>query len=148
MSLEDYRRKRKFGKTPEPTGKVKTSGKSIFVIQEHWTKGSRVHWDLRLEKDGVLKSWAVPKGVPEKTGVKRLAVPTEDHPVEYSKFEGVIPEGEYGAGEVKVWDSGTYEEKVWRDDKIELVFHGKKIMGDYIMIKTRMGWLVFKREVS
>jgi DNA ligase D-like protein (predicted 3'-phosphoesterase) len=142
MSLEGYKKKRKFGKTPEPVGKVRSTGKRIFVVQEHQAKN--LHWDLRLEKDGVLKSWAVPKGVPIEPKVKRLCIPTEDHPVEYADFEGEIPEGNYGAGTVKVWDRGTFQEKVWRSDKIETIFNGKKLKGTYVMIKTKMGWLIFK----
>jgi bifunctional non-homologous end joining protein LigD len=153
MALEDYKKKRKFDRTPEPEAKLRETGRNIFVIQEHWTKTSekkekldRVHWDLRLEKGEVLKSWAVPKGVPEKLGIKRLAVPTEDHPVDYAGFEGVIPGGEYGAGTVKIWDSGTYEKKEWNENKIEVFFHGKKISGLYVMVKTKLGWLIFKKE--
>lgn len=144
MALEEYEKKRKFNKTPEPKGEIKTTGKNIFVIQEHHARN--LHWDLRLEKDGVLKSWAVPKGVPTKPGVKRLAIPTEDHPVSYARFQGRIPEGEYGAGEVKIWDKGNYKGKSWDNKKIEIEFLGEKIKGNYVMIKTKMGWLIFKKQ--
>lgn len=143
MGLEEYRKKRSFSKTPEPRGGADTSEGNRFVIQEHHARN--LHWDLRLERDGVLKSWAVPKGVPEQPGIKRLAIPTEDHPMEYAAFEGTIPEGEYGAGTVSIWDAGTYTQKRWTDREIEVDFHGKRITGPYAMIKTKMGWLVFKK---
>jgi len=116
----------------------------IFVIQEHVS--SRWHHDLRLEKDGVLKSWAVPKGVPLVEGVKRLVIPTEDHPLEYAEFEGVIPEGCYGAGRVKIYDKGGLLIKKWEENKIEFELNGKKVRGTYVMIKTGVGWLLFKKR--
>jgi len=158
MSLTEYQKKRKFsgeGKTSEPEGDLK--GKlseenrrlsRIFVIHEH--HASHLHWDLRLEMDGVLKSWAVPKEPPEKTGIKRLAVQVEDHPLSYAKFHGTIPEGNYGAGTVEIWDSGKYEIKFQDDKKMELIFHGKKLEGNYMLIRTHYGnkpdksWLFFK----
>jgi DNA ligase D-like protein (predicted 3'-phosphoesterase) len=106
VKLRDYYQKRDFNITPEPQGSKKEEKNQIFVIQEH--DASHLHYDLRLEKDGVLKSWAVPKGIPQKYGVKRLAIQTEDHPLEYAKFKGTIPEGQYGAGTVKIWDNGNY----------------------------------------
>lgn len=144
--LDEYNRKRNFSKTPEPKPDVVRSGQRIFVVQEH--HASHLHWDLRLEKGGVLKSWAVPKGVPEEPGVKRLAVPTEDHPISYAKFEGTIPKGEYGAGTVKIWDKGTLEEKAWDENKIEIVLRGKRLSGPYAMIKTKMGWLLWKKNTT
>jgi bifunctional non-homologous end joining protein LigD len=108
--LQEDVSKRDFSVTTEPKGSEKKEGKQTFVVQEHHAR--RLHYDLRLEKESVLKSWAVPKGIPEKAGDKRLAVETEDHPMEYSEFEGTIPEGQYGAGTVKIWDRGSYELKI------------------------------------
>jgi DNA ligase D-like protein (predicted 3'-phosphoesterase) len=146
MSLEEYKRKRDFGKTKEPAGEVKETGKKIYVMQKHYA--SHLHWDLRLEKDGVLKSWAVPKEPPTKKGTRRLIISTEDHPIDYADFEGEIPEGQYGAGKVEIWDSGTYEEEKWRVDK-EIIVHlkGKRLNGRYCMIrfkKVEDGWLFFR----
>jgi DNA ligase D-like protein (predicted 3'-phosphoesterase) len=112
-----------------------------FVVQEHHAR--RLHWDLRLEMDGVLKSWAVPKGIPEKKGLKRLAIQTEDHDLSYIDFEGTIPEGMYGAGEVKIWDSGEYE-LMERNDKIKFLAKGRRMNGEYVLLRTRVGWLLMK----
>jgi len=144
--LSDYTTKRDFSKTPEPPAFVeKKEGKS-FVIHEHHAR--RLHFDLRLEKDGVLKSWAVPKGPPEISGDKRLAVQVEDHPLEYGKFEGTIPEGQYGAGTVKIWDKGQYESIVWGENKIEILMKGDKLEGRYVLVKFKKAgeknWLFFK----
>ena len=151
MSLNAYKKKRKFSSTTEPSGKtIKKSGKSLaFVIHEH--HASHLHWDLRLEMNGTLKSWAVPK-TPEnlKTpGTKRLAVQVEDHPLQYAKFKGTIPEGNYGAGEVKIWDNGKYEMLEKTPKKLIFELHGKKLNGKYILVKTgyggkKSGWLWFK----
>jgi len=118
----------------------------IFVVHEH--HASHLHWDLRLELDGVLKSWAVPKEPPVKPEIKRLAIQVEDHPLSYAKFEGEITEG-YGKGTVKIWDSGTYELIKKTDAEIQVVFHGKKLKGKYVLVKTnygekKNGWLWFK----
>ena len=117
-----------------------------YVIQKH--HASHLHWDLRLEHDGVLKSWALPKEPPKTAGVKRLAVAVPDHEVGYEKFEGEIPAGEYGAGTVSIWDNGTYETKHWDSDKIEIAFHGKRLTGHYVLVKFKRAgkneWLVFK----
>lgn len=119
---------------------------SIFVVQEHQSR--RLHYDLRLERDGVLKSWAVPKGIPRSTAEKHLAVAVEDHPLEYGSFEGEIPEGEYGAGTVSIWDKGTYDTRHWDRVKIEVELHGSLLNGTYILIRlNRAGdkdWLVFR----
>ena len=148
MSLEEYNALRNFSKSPEPMGaEAKPKGNS-YVVQEH--QASHLHWDLRLERDGVLKSWAVPKGPPEKLGDKRLAVAVEDHPLDYGGFEGIIPEGEYGAGTVKIWDRGTYEAREWTEEKIEFVIHGERLSGPYELIRFRKAgeknWLLFKKR--
>jgi DNA ligase D-like protein (predicted ligase)/DNA ligase D-like protein (predicted 3'-phosphoesterase) len=148
LTLEDYNAKRNFSKSPEPVGEgAKPKGNS-YVVQEH--HASHLHWDLRLERDGVLKSWAVPKGPPEKVGDKRLAVAVEDHPLSYGGFEGTIPEGEYGAGTVKIWDRGTYEAKKWGEEKIEFNIHGERLNGPYEFVRFRKAgdknWLLFKKK--
>ena len=152
--LTTYKFKRDFKKTSEPEGssKKRNTKQPIFVVQKHWA--SHLHYDFRLEADGVLKSWAVPKGPPKKTSDKRLAVMTEDHPMEYAKFEGEIPKGEYGAGTVKIWDSGTYESEkpmkpAVRNGQIEVNLRGKRLKGKYALIRTKMGgdsknWLLIK----
>jgi len=145
VSLEEYWAKRDFTRTPEPRGEVSSTVGDIFVIQEHHS--SRLHWDLRLERDGVLKSWAVPKGPPEERGIRRLAVQTEDHPVEYAYFQGSIPEGEYGGGTISLWDRGTYETEKWREDEIIVRLMGSKLVDRYCMIslKGQAGnWLLFR----
>jgi DNA ligase D-like protein (predicted ligase)/DNA ligase D-like protein (predicted 3'-phosphoesterase) len=144
-ALGKYHEKRNFSVTHEPEGAPAMSGNS-FVIQEH--HATHLHYDLRLERDGVLKSWAVPKGVPENAGAKHLAVAVEDHPLEYGTFEGEIPKGEYGAGTVSIWDSGTYDTKHWDDEKIEITLHGKRLNGPYVLVKFRRAgrneWLLFR----
>jgi DNA ligase D-like protein (predicted 3'-phosphoesterase) len=147
-SLATYRAKRNFRRTPEPRGRVhKPSRKPIFVIQQHAARA--LHYDFRLEAGGVLKSWAVPKGPSLKPKDKRLAMPTEDHPLEYATFEGVIPEDEYGAGPMIVWDTGTYRnvtdhdgtsvplEDGLRVGRIRIWLDGKKLHGGYAL--TRIG---------
>ncbi len=115
------------------------------MVQEH--HATRLHWDFRLELDGVLKSWAVPKGPPTEPGVKRLAVQVEDHPLSYWGFEGAIPEGEYGAGTVKVWDKGTYVLELREPRKYHVLLKGKKLKGDYRLINFRdRNWLIYKVE--
>ena len=148
MSLEEYWRRRDFTRTPEPKGKVskRVSDRPIYVIQKHYA--SHLHYDLRLELDGVLKSWAIPKDPPVSPGIKRLAVQTEDHPIEYADFEGVIPEGQYGAGRVEIWDKGVFELLSRTKDKISVVFDGVKLKGKYHLIRLKSGegrnWLFFK----
>lgn len=118
-----------------------------FVVQEHHAK--KLHWDFRLEMNGVLKSWAVPKGIPTKIGVKHLAVQVEDHDLDYIDFEGVISEG-YGKGTVEIWDSGTYEVESKKEEKIVFILHGKKLKGRYTILKFRKAgekeWLLFKAK--
>ena len=120
----------------------------IYVI--HFHKSKRSHYDLRLEMNKVLKSWAVPKIPPRTKGIKRLAIQVEDHPLDYATFKGVIPEGQYGAGKVDIWDNGTYELKSKDSKKIEIIFHGKKLKGNYVLVKTNYGskpeksWLFMK----
>jgi bifunctional non-homologous end joining protein LigD len=183
--LKEYQRKRDFEKTREPSGTVtrkqatkrvtrqstsrasrKTAvGQLRFVIQKH--DASRLHYDLRLEMDGVMKSWAVPKGPSSDPSVKRLAMQVEDHPIEYNTFEGTIPAGEYGGGTVMLWDNGTYEIENATDDdqnaaahdeyergELKIDFHGKRIKGSYALVRTKgMGgssakpsWLLIKHR--
>lgn len=147
MALEKYQAKRKFFLTPEPKGRVKRGGLSRFVVQKHQARN--LHYDFRLEQDGVLKSWAVPKGVPEKTGIKRLAVQVEDHPAEYINFSGIIPKGQYGAGTVEIWDKGKWQtlDGSLRGGSMKLILDGKKLTGEYILIrlKDKKNWLIYKK---
>src|SRR5215475_16007686 len=154
MGLEPYRGKRDFKKTPEPEGRVARREKRRFVVQEH--HASRLHFDFRLEMGGVLKSWAAPKGPTLDPGVKRLAVMTEDHPVEYLKFEGLIPEGQYGAGEQLIWDAGDYEPKNGEDPlrqlkegKLSFELRGDKLRGGFNLIRMKGRddqWLLIKSD--
>ena len=138
--LSTYRKKRDPARTPEPVpapGKrtAKRKGKdNTFVVQEH--HATALHWDFRLERDGVLVSWAVPKGLPLDPAVNHLAVHTEDHPLEYASFEGDIPEGEYGGGAVTIWDRGTYDCEKWTDREVKVVLHGERVTGRYVLFKT------------
>lgn len=155
MSLKEYQKKRRFKgkeKTTEPKGfkgKIKKNHRLfLFVIHEHHARN--LHWDLRLEMNGVLKSWALPKIPPRTKGIKRLAIQVENHPLEYANFKGVIPKGNYGAGKVEIWDKGKYEllDKTGKSMKVK--FHGKKLKGEYVLVKTGYGakpgksWLFFK----
>jgi bifunctional non-homologous end joining protein LigD len=141
--LGEYLRKRDLSATPEPGPAAGTTPRGdSFVIQKH--RATRLHYDTRLERDGVLPSWAVPRGLPVKKGEKHLAVQTEDHPLEYGSFEGVIPAGHYGAGPVHIFDAGTYEALEWTDKKVTFRLHGKRYRGaEYHVIKTATDWLVF-----
>ncbi len=118
----------------------------IYVIQKH--AATRLHYDLRLEMDGVLKSWTVPKEPPTTSGVRRLAVRVEDHPIEYAEFEGTIPEGEYGAGTVEIWDKGTYQLLERKENKLIIKINGEKIKGVYVLLKFKndKNWLFFKKK--
>ncbi|MGH2691468.1 MAG: non-homologous end-joining DNA ligase [Actinomycetota bacterium] len=144
--LAEYERKRKFDVTPEPGPEVKAGNDELFVIQKH--DATRLHYDLRLERDGVLVSWAVPRGLPIVPGEKRLAVHTEDHPIDYGSFEGWIPEGEYGAGEVKIFDRGRYRAEEWKDDKVTFTLEGNRHRSEYHLIKTKTDWLIFLSKSS
>ena len=145
-ALKTYQEKRNFSITSEPEGPRTMTEGSYFVIHEH--HAHKLHYDLRLERDGVLKSWAVPKGIPGAAGEKHLAVAVEDHPLDYGHFEGTIPAGEYGAGTVTIWDKGTYDTKLWADDKIEVILHGRRLSGHYVLVPFKRAgkndWLIFK----
>ena len=143
MSLEEYAQKRDFEATPEPKAEVKETGQQRFVVQRH--QASHLHYDFRLELDGVLKSWAVPKGPPEEGGVRRLAVQVEDHPVDYIDFQGMIPSG-YGAGTVEIWDRGRFELRERTDDKLVFELDGRRLHGSYALIRTgdSRNWLLMK----
>jgi len=163
MNLTIYKKKRNFQETQEPAGKIKTGTPALsFVVHRH--KASHLHYDFRLEMEGVLKSWAVPKGPSMNPGDKRLAMMVEDHPYDYKDFEGVIPEGNYGAGIVEIWDRGFYtdtensdkkttEKKLLADLKkgsLKFTLHGKKLKGDFALVKIRgrqeNAWLLIKHR--
>ena len=169
MALTTYNKKRNFKNTPEPKGRAISSKLSRFVVQRH--DASRLHYDFRLEMDGVLKSWAVPKGPSLNPGDKRLAVLVEDHPVSYIDFEGEIPEGNYGAGSVEVWDNGTYYPvdkegnkisekeglKALKNGDYKFFIKGKKLHGEFVLVRMKGGrfgsdkddgknWLLIKHK--
>ena len=151
--LAEYNRKRRFEVTPEPAGKQgRAREKALeFVVQKH--RASRLHYDFRLEHDGVMLSWAVPKGPSLDPANKRFAMQTEDHPIEYNQFEGVIPEGEYGGGTVMIWDRGTWEPEVKDVDAalakgdVKFTLHGKKLRGSWVLVRMRdRQWLLIKHR--
>src|SRR4051794_16898676 len=145
--LDEYEAKRSFSETPEPKGRkrAKKAREDRFVIQEHHAR--RLHWDLRMERDGVLASWALPKGVPQDPKENRLAVRTEDHPLEYLEFEGKIPKGQYGAGTMKIWDRGTYDAEKLRDDELIVTFHGERVQGKYALFQTDGdNWMIHRMD--
>lgn len=163
MGLVDYKRKRTFSKTPEPTGGKSRDSKLHFVVQKH--AASHLHYDFRLEMDGVLKSWAIPKGPSIRPSDKRLAMLVEDHPLDYKNFEGIIPEGNYGAGTVIIWDQGTYESlenvkgkkkheeilrKGFNSGTLKFRLHGEKLRGEFVLVKTatraQNAWLLIKHR--
>jgi bifunctional non-homologous end joining protein LigD len=151
--LSRYRAKRDFAATSEPAGNAAAGddgGQPRFVVQEH--HATRLHWDLRLEHDGALASWAVPNGIPPDPSENRLAVHTEDHPLEYLDFEGDIPAGEYGAGKMRIWDRGTFEPHLWTDKKVEITFHGERLSGRYGLFPIGRGpdaakdWMIHRMD--
>jgi bifunctional non-homologous end joining protein LigD len=149
--LRVYRDKRDPARTPEPVPAQNPQAASgpkhdggTFVIQEHHAR--RLHWDFRLERDGVLVSWALPKGVPDDPAVNHLAVHTEDHPLEYGGFEGEIPHGEYGAGRVTIWDHGRYETLKWADREVKVRLHGRQVTGGFALFQTRGNQWMIHRE--
>ena len=153
MSLTEYKKKRSFKKTPEPGPEKKSSEfGNIFVVQKH--RATQLHYDFRLEADGVLLSWAVPKGPSMDPKVKRLAMHVEDHPVDYARFEGVIPEGEYGGGTVMVWDTGIYGpenttsvSKAVAKGELKFALLGDKLKGSFVLVRTREPqWLLIKHR--
>src|SRR5437868_4225204 len=157
MPLEEYRRKRRFEETPEPPPKIEAKSGNRFVVQKH--RASHLHYDFRLEMEGVLKSWAVPKGPSLDPADKRLAMMVEDHPVSYFHFEGIIPPGNYGAGSVMVWDTGTWEplgnasEMLAKGD-LKFRLHGEKLQGEFVLARMRSRrpgskgteWLLIKKR--
>jgi DNA ligase D-like protein (predicted 3'-phosphoesterase) len=157
MTLKAYRKKRRFGKTPEPTGAAPKIGHDQktglrYVIQRH--QASHLHWDLRLEEKGVLKSWAIPKEPPVEQGTRRLAINVEDHPLEYADFHGGIPKGEYGAGTVEIWDRGSYLPIETTPVRRIFEIKGRKLRGRYCLIKLKAkdpkdkNWLFLQLNAS
>jgi bifunctional non-homologous end joining protein LigD len=152
--LAEYNRKRHFGVTPEPRGtaRAREGGRPLqFVVQKH--RATALHYDFRLEHRGVMLSWAVPKGPAPDPGVKRLAMETEPHPLDYNEFEGVIPEGEYGGGTVMIWDRGTWEPEVpdvgaaLAKGELKFRLHGRKLAGSWVLVRTRnRQWLLIKHR--
>jgi bifunctional non-homologous end joining protein LigD len=144
--LSEYKKKRDFRKTAEPAGGRRSrKQQDRFVVQEHHARS--LHWDLRLEREGVLVSWAVPKGIPTDPKRNHLAVHVEDHPLDYIDFAGEIPAGQYGGGEVKIWDSGTYECEKWRDDEVIVTFRGERIQGKYALFQTKdKNWMIHRMD--
>ncbi|MCU1489155.1 MAG: polymerase LigD, ligase domain protein, partial [Acidimicrobiaceae bacterium] len=147
--LKDYRAKRDPAKTPEPMGRThkgaRQSTAPTFVIQEHHARA--LHWDFRLEHEGVLVSWALPKGLPLDPRSNHLAVHTEDHPLDYGSFEGEIPQGEYGGGKVIIWDRGTYQTEKWTEREVKVVLHGKRATGRYVLFPTGgKNWMIHRMD--
>jgi DNA ligase D-like protein (predicted 3'-phosphoesterase) len=146
--LGTYRRKRDAARTPEPVpeeGPLPHGDDDTFVVQEHHAR--RLHWDFRLERGGVLVSWAIPKGIPADPKTNHLAVHTEDHPLEYAAFAGDIPEGEYGGGRVDIWDRGTYDTEKWSEREVKIVLHGARVSGRYVLFRTRGDdWMIHRMD--
>ncbi len=146
LSLKEYERKRNFEKTTEPKNDTSPKQGNTYVMHKH--DASHLHYDLRLEMEGTLKSWAIPKEPPATPGVKRLAVQVEDHPLEYAAFEGTIPEGAYGAGKVEIWDKGTYDLIDRKENKLIFSLNGQRLKGAYVLVrlKTSKNWIFFKKK--
>ena len=147
--LDTYRTKRDPKKTPEPMGRRSSpeTSKQRFVIQEHHARS--LHWDLRLERDGVLVSWALPKGLPETPDKNHLAVHTEDHPLEYATFSGEIPQGEYGGGRMTIWDTGHYDVEKWSDSEVKFVLHGARVDSGFVLFQTKdRDWMIHRHGPS
>src|SRR5262249_15643824 len=145
--LGEYDKKRDFKKTPEPSGDDAAADGhgNRFVVQEH--HATSLHWDLRLERDGVFVSWAVPKGIPPDPKKNHLAVHVEDHPLDYGDFEGEIPKGNYGAGKVRIWDRGTYETHKFRKNEVMVTFHGERLEGKYVLFQTTgTNWMMHRMD--
>src|SRR6476646_372946 len=145
--LVGYRAKRDFEATPEPAPDAHgpSPGAPRFVVQEHSARS--MHWDLRLEHEGTLASWAVPRGLPADPKRNHLAVRTEDHPIEYLDFHGEIPRGEYGAGTMRIYDRGTFELHKWRDAEVMVTFHGERVQGKYVLFKTEgKNWMIHRMD--
>ena len=146
--LARYRDKRSFDRTPEPGAEPQPPNDdpgNRFVIQEHHAR--RLHWDLRLERDGVLVSWALPRGVPDHPDANRLAVHTEDHPLSYIEFSGEIPKGQYGAGRMTIWDAGTYEAEKFEAEKVVVRLNGRRVSGRYALFRTRGDdWMIHRMD--
>jgi DNA ligase D-like protein (predicted 3'-phosphoesterase) len=144
--LDEYKRKRDFEKTTEPRGESGPGAEAIYLIHKH--AATHLHYDLRLEMDDVLKSWAIPKEPPVEIGTRRLAVQVEDHPLSYASFQGTIPKGEYGAGTVEIWDRGTYKLIDRKEDKLIVDINGQKLRGPYVLVrlKDKKNWLFFKKK--
>jgi bifunctional non-homologous end joining protein LigD len=149
--LSEYRRKRSFDRTPEPSGEgdapAEPAGSGRFVVQQH--DATNLHWDLRLEHEGVALSWALPRGIPQlpDRSANRLAVRTEDHPLKYLEFHGEIPAGQYGGGTMTIWDRGTYEAEKLRDDEVMATFDGERLRGRYVLFRTRgKNWMIHRMD--
>jgi len=145
MSQAEYQKKRDFNKTPEPQWRTDHENLHHFVVQKH--RARNLHYDFRLELAGVLRSWAVPKGPPLEPGIRRLAIQVEDHPVDYIDFAGEIPQGEYGAGSVEIWDKGEFDLKTESADILEFSLRGEKLSGSYALVHTGdKNWLFIRQK--
>ena len=145
MNLKEYQEKRDFTKTPEPPAKIESEEQHRFVVHRHQAR--HLHYDFRLEIGGVLRSWAVPKGPPLEPGIRRLAIQVEAHPLDYIDFAGEIPQGEYGAGSVEIWDKGEFDLEKETATRLEFSLRGKKLSGSYVLLHTDdKNWLFIRRK--